>query len=45
MYEVNKPQGCIVQHRKNSHYFIIKWSIICKNTDSLYCITETNVTL
>ena len=47
MYQINKQQEYIVQHREIQPLFgnNFKWSIKYKNTESLYYIPETNIIL
>ena len=45
MYQINRLQGYIAQHREIQTLFYnsFKWNIIYKNVDSLCCTPETNI--
>ena len=45
MYEINKQQGYMVQHRELQLLFCnnVKWSILHKNIECLCCIPESNI--
>ena len=42
VYKVDK-QGYLYSTENYSRYLVIKWSIICKNTESLFCIPEISI--
>ena len=48
-YKIGKLQGCNVQHKENSQYFIITvyavCSIVYKNMKLLHCTSEINIIL
>lgn len=48
-YKITKLQGCNVQHKENSQYFIITvyavCSIVYKNMKLLHCTSEINIIL